>query len=240
MGKTYHYFTTYSCNIPQHLLIVCDNCGHVEISYNSCLNINCPKCQGSRQEEWVEAQLERLLPVGYFHLVFTLPHELNAIIYQNHSLLYSMLMKAAGDTILELAHNPKHLGALPDVTAVLHTWGQNLHYHPHVHCIVSAGGLSNDRLRFIYSGKKFFMPVKVLPRKFRGKFLYHLKEVWHDGLLSFYGKALELVDGDNFKDFLDRLYGKDWVVYCKKPFKAPIHVVRYLGRYTHRVAARFL
>ncbi len=215
---------------------VCDNCGHVAISYNSCRNRNCPKCQGSKQEEWVLSQLDRLLPVGYFHIVFTLPHELNTMICQNQSLLYSILMKAAGETIVELAQSPRHLGALPDVTAVLHTWGQNLHYHPHVHCIVSGGGLSNDRLRFIHSGKKFFVPVKVLSRKFRGKFLYHLKNAWYDGLLSFYGKALELADGDNFKDFLDRLYGKDWVVYCKKPFRDPIHVVRYLGRYTHRVA----
>jgi hypothetical protein len=215
---------------------VCGNCGHVEISYNSCRNRNCPKCQGSRQEEWVESQLERLLPVGYFHIVFTLPHELNAIVYQNQSLLYSILMKTAGDTILELAKSPGHLGAVPDITAVLHTWGQNLHFHPHVHCIVSGGGLSNDGLRFVYSGKKFFIPVKVLSRKFRGKFLYYLRKAWFNGLISLKGKALELTAGNNFGDLPGQLYAKEWVVFCKKPFKAPVHVVRYLGRYTHRVA----
>jgi len=215
---------------------VCDSCGHVEISYNSCRNRNCPKCQGARQEEWVESQLSRLLPVGYFHIVFTLPYELNTIIYQNQSLLYSTIMKAVGDTIIELAQSPKHLGALPDITAILHTWGQNLHYHPHVHCIVSGGGLSNDGLRFVYSGKKFFIPVKVLSQKFRGKFLYHLRKAWYDGLICLHGKALELAEGENFADLLEKLRSKEWVVFCKKPFRAPVHVVRYLGRYTHRVA----
>jgi len=163
----------------------CNSCGHLQISYNSCRNRHCPKCQGSKQQEWVNAQLTKLLPVGYFHVVFTLPQELNSILYQNQKLLYSILVKSAGDTIIKLAKDPKFLGAQTGVTSVLHTWGQNLSFHPHVHCIVPGGGLSNDGLRFIHSSKKFFLPVRVISRKFRGKFLFHLKKAWNNGKIQF-------------------------------------------------------
>lgn len=210
----------------------CNSCGYIHISYNSCRNRHCPKCQGSKQQEWVNNQLSKLLPVGYFHVVFTLPQELNTILYQNQGVLYSILLKSAGDTIMELAGNPKFLGARTGVTAVLHTWGQNLSFHPHIHCIVPGGGLSNDSLRFIRSGKKFFIPVKVMSRKFRGKFLFHLKEAWNNDKINLFNDAVEL----NLPKLIDSLYHIEWVVYCKKPFKSPWHVVSYLGRYTHRVA----
>jgi len=200
----------------------CDSCGHLHISYNSCRNRHCPKCQGSKQEEWVNAQLNKLLPVGYFHVVFTLPQELNSLIYQNQKLLYSILIKSAADTIVELARNPKFLGAQTGVTAILHTWGQNLTFHPHVHCIVPGGGLSNNGLRFIASSKKFFLPVRVVSRKFRGKFLFYLKEAWHDGKLKLFNNITHLSKGFNFLNFINSLYLKDWVVFCKKPFKSPL------------------
>lgn len=215
---------------------VCTECGSVEVSYNSCRNRHCPKCQHSVQESWVEAQMSKLLPVGYFHIVFTLPQELNTLVWQNQELLYSMLIRSAGHTIIELAKDPKFLGATTGVTSVLHTWGQNLSFHPHVHCIVPGGGLSNDGLRFVRSSKKFFIPVKVLSRKFRGKFLYLLKQAFEEGKLSFFKEATKLSSRTSFLSLVDSLYLKDWVVFCKQPFKTPAHVVRYLGRYTHRVA----
>lgn len=214
----------------------CDSCNHIHISYNSCRNRHCPKCQGSKQKDWVEAQLKKLLPVGYFHVVFTIPQELNQLVLQNQKLMYSLLMKAAGDTITELAKDPKYLGAQTGVTAVLHTWGQNLSFHPHVHCMVPGGGLSLDGMRFISSSKKFFIPVKVLSRKFRGKLLFHLKQAWDEGKLKFFNQADYLNQDANFLNLLTSLYQKEWVVYCKKPFKSPWHVVSYLGRYTHKVA----
>lgn len=180
--------------------------------------------------------MSKLLPVGYFHVVFTLPRQLNTIVFQNQSIMYSILLKSAGDTITELAKDPKFLGAKTGATAVLHTWGQNLCFHPHVHCIVPGGGLSSDGLRFITSRKKFFIPVKVLSKMFRGKFLFHLKEAWKHGDIKLFNDAKELSYGLNFLDLINSLYQVDWVVYCKKPFKSPGHVVKYLGRYTHRVA----
>lgn len=214
----------------------CNDCSHVEISFNSCRNRHCPKCQGSKQYEWVQAQLKKLLPVGYFHVVFTIPSELNPILYQNQDLLYAILIKSAADTLMELAADTRYLGAQIGTTAVLHTWGQNLSLHPHVHCIVPGGGLSNDGLRFVKSSNKFFLPVKVVSRKFRGKFLYHLKKLWNKGKLKFLNDTAYLAQGFNLMNLIDSLYQKDWVVYCKKPFKTPSHVVSYLGRYTHRTA----
>lgn len=169
-------------------------------------------------------------------MVFTLPNQLNTVIYQNQKLLYSLLLKSAGDTLTELALAPKFLGVQTGATVIIHTWGQNLSFHPHVHCIVPGGGLTKDGLRFIRSGKKFFIPVKVLSRKFRGKFLFYLKQAWYSGNLKFFGKAVELSYSTNFLNLVDRLYGFDWVVYCKKSFKSPAIVVKYLGRYTHKVA----
>jgi len=214
----------------------CDSCDYIHVSYNSCRSRHCPKCQGSKQKDWIEAQLSRLLPVGYFHVVFTLPQELNAVVLQNQALLYSILVKSAGDSIVELAKDSKFLGAQTGVTAVLHTWGQNLSFHPHVHCMVPGGGLSLDGRNFVTSRKKFFIPVRVISRKFRGKFLFHLKEAWNNGEIKFFNEVEKLARDVNFLNLISSLYQKDWVVYCKKPFKSPWHVVSYLGRYTHRVA----
>lgn len=214
----------------------CTRCDHLAVSYNSCRNRHCPKCQGSKQVEWVSAQLNKLLPVPYFHVVFTLPNHLNELVYQNQKLLYSLLLKCAGETITELAQDSRFLGAQSGTTVVLHTWGQNLSFHPHVHCVVPGGGLSKDGLRFVRSGKRFFIPVRVLSRKFRGKFLFYLKKAWYNGELKFFGNALSLSSGLNFLNFVNLLYGFDWVVFCKRPFKSPHIVLKYLGRYTHRVA----
>jgi len=215
---------------------VCTECGVKVVSYNSCRNRNCPKCQHSVQQEWVEAQMSKLLPVGYFHVVFTIPQELNTLVFHNQELLYALLIRSAGHTLMELARDPEHLGATIGVTPVLHTWGQNLCFHPHVHCIVPGGGLSNDGLRFVHSRKKFFIPVKVISKKFRGKFLDLLKQAYDNGELAFFNEATKLALRSNFLSLVDTLYDKNWVVFCKKPFKSPGHVVRYLGRYTHRVA----
>ena len=215
---------------------VCTECGSVDVSYNSCRNRHCPKCQHSVQQKWVEAQMSKLLPVGYFHLVFTLPQELNPLVFQNQKLLYSLLLQAAGHTLIELAKDPKFLGATIGLTSVLHTWGQNLSFHPHVHCIVPGGGLSNDGLRFVRSSKKFFIPVKVISRKFRGKFLCLLRQAYEMGEIVFFNEAVKFEVSDNFLSLVDSLYRREWVVFCKKPFKSPAHVVKYLGRYTHRVA----
>lgn len=215
---------------------VCAACGSVEVSYNSCRNRHCPKCQHTVQEAWVEAQMAKLLPVGYFHIVFTIPEELNTLVLHNQKLLYSILIQAAGHTLIELAKDPKFLGATTGVTSVLHTWGQNLSFHPHVHCIVPGGGLSNNGLRFVRSSKKFFIPVKVISRKFKGKFLYLLKQAYCEEKLDFFNKATHLVTKSNFLSLVDRLYHQEWVVFCKKTFKSSVHVIRYLGRYTHRVA----
>lgn len=215
---------------------VCSSCGSVAVSFNSCRNRHCPKCQHTVQEKWVQAQLAKLLPTPYFHVVFTIPQELNPLVFQNQPLLYSILLQAAGHTLTQLAKDSKYLGATIGVTSVLHTWGQNLSFHPHIHCIVPAGGLSSDGLRFVRSSHKFFIPVKVISRKFRGKFLFLLKEAYASGKLCFFNDVKELALERNFLVLVDHLYGKDWVVFCKKPFKTPEHVIRYLGRYTHRVA----
>jgi Putative transposase. len=214
----------------------CDTCGHIRISYNSCRNRHCPKCQTLAKEKWIEDRKADLLPVGYFHVVFTIPEELNFITLLNQRLMYSLLFRAVSETLLELSKDIKYLGAETGFTTILHTWGQNLMNHPHLHCIVPSGGLSIDGKRWINSRKDFFIPVKVLSRKFRGKFLYYLKRIYYDNTLKFAGDAAFLKDKENFRSFVDRLYKKEWVVYCKPPFKSPEHVFEYLGRYTHRVA----
>ena len=198
---------------------ICSNCGDTKISYNSCRNRSCPKCQTLNKEKWIDSQKANLLNVGYFHVVFTLPHELNAIIYQNQKVSYNLLFKAVSETLQELSLDKKFLGANIGHTAVLHTWGQNLSFHPHIHCIVPAGGLTKD-LQWQPSKHEFFLPVRVLSRKFRGKFLALLK------------RQVPNVD----QDVLNTCYNKEWVVYCKAPFKTANCVVEYLGRYTHRVA----
>lgn len=214
----------------------CVECGVVKISYNSCRNRHCPKCQGLAREQWVEKQSGHLLDVPYFHVVFTVPDNLNPLILRNQKVLYALLFQCASETLVELAADPKYLGARIGLTALLHTWGQNLMDHPHLHCIVPGGGLSDDGLKWICSRKKFFLPVKVLSRVFRGKFLHHLKVLYKAGKLEFPGQIAPLADSAAFGDMVKPLYEKEWVVYCKEPFKSPGHVIRYLGRYTHRIA----
>ena len=199
----------------------CPNCDHTEILNNSCRNRHCPICQRINQEKWVQKQLEKLLPVPYFYVVFTLPDKLNTLMLQNQRLLYSLLIKATGDIITELSSDPKYLNAKVGVTSVLHTWGQNLSFHPHVHCIVPGGGITLDGLKLVTSSKKFFIPVRVLSSKFKGKFLFHLKNFFNENKLSFFNEVIYYSGTQNFQSLIDT---------------TPYHVVNYLGRYTHRVA----
>jgi len=214
----------------------CDGCGHARISYNSCRDRHCPKCQGPRRAEWLAQRLERLLPVPYFHVVFTVPHELNPLALRNKKVVYNILFDAASKTLLQIARDPKHLGAQIGITAVLHTWGQNLLLHPHLHCVVTGGGLSLDGTRWVAGRRRYFLPVKVLGKLFRGKFLAGLQRAWNDGQLELQGNTAGLADPVVWGSLKDRLYRKDWLVYAKAPFGGPQHVFRYLGRYTHRVA----
>ena len=214
---------------------VCDSCGNTRISYNSCRNRHCPKCQTLAKERWIDNQKNNLLDIGYFHVVFTIPDTLNLMVYQNQETVYGLLFKAVAETLTELASDKKYLDARLGFTSVLHTWGQNLMHHPHIHCIVPSGGLSSLG-KWINSRKKFFIPVKVLSRKFRGKFLYYLKQLYYQAKLEFHGSQRFLANGKEFEKLLSSLYSKDWVVYCKPPFKNASYVVEYLGRYTHRVA----
>ena len=214
---------------------ICESCGSTQISYNSCRNRHCPKCQTLAKERWIDSQKSNLLNVGYFHVVFTIPDTLNSIVYQNQKELYTLLFKAVAETLSELASDKKYLGAKLGFTSILHTWGQNLMHHPHIHCIVPGGGLSSIG-KWVSSRKKFFIPVKVLSRKFRGKFLYYLKQLYYENKLEFYGSQQYLSNDNEFENLLSSIYSKEWIVYCKPPFKNAACVVEYLGRYTHRVA----
>ncbi|WP_027400129.1 IS91 family transposase, partial [Anaerovorax odorimutans] len=205
----------------------CENCGSIRISYNSCRNRHCPKCQTLAKERWIEGQKVNLLNVGYFHIVFTVPSELNIVIYQNQKVCYNILFRTVSETLQELCADKKYLGAKIGFTSILHTWGQNLCFHPHIHCVMAGGGL-NKLGKWVNSRKKFLLPIKVLSRKFRGKFLALLKKA----NLEFFGNSNPFV----FNDLLDSCYKKEWIVYCKPPFKTAASVVEYLGRYTHRVA----
>lgn len=216
-------------------MTICEDCGDLQISYNSCRNRHCPKCQALAREQWVDNQKTNLLNVGYFHVVFTIPDTLNSIMFQNQRELYNLLFKAASETLSELANNPKYLGAKIGFTSVLHTWGQNLMYHPHLHCIVPGGGLDSMD-NWINSRKKFFIPVRVLSEKFRGKYLFYLNQLFENNKLEFHAEQQRFSNHRNFKTILSELYSKEWIVYCKPPFKDASCVVEYLGRYTHRVA----
>jgi hypothetical protein len=214
----------------------CDQCGHLEIAYNSCRNRHCPKCQTLRKEQWIEARREDLLPIEYFHVVFTIPSELNPLALMNQKLLYDLLFRSASETLTELAQAPKHLGATVGVIAILHTWGQNLRGHPHIHCIVTGGGLSSAGDRWVSARKGFFLPVRVLSALFRGKFLDLLQDSFKKGELLFPDPLEHLKNPKDFEAFKRPLYQKKWVVYCKPPFDGPQGVLSYLGRYTHRIA----
>ena len=211
----------------------CANCGHQAISFNSCPNRHCPKCQGNARSKWLAARSAELLPVPYFHIVFTLPHQLSALVLQNKRLLYDLLYRTSAAAMLQLARDPKHLGADIGFLGVLHTWGQNLQHHPHIHYIVPAGGLAPDRSRWIESSPRFFLPVEALSQVFRGKLCEELRELFQQDRLQFHGS---LASPSGFGHFLWQLCQKDWVVYAKPPFGGAEHVLNYLARYTHRVA----
>jgi len=221
----------------------CLDCGHERIAYNSCRNRHCPKCQALARAQWLDRQAQHLLPVEYHHVVFTLPAELSALALANPAILYDLLLRSAAATLREVSANPKRLGAAVGVLMVLHTWGQNLHHHPHVHGVVSGGGLSCDRAGKIDASPcwracrpGFFLPVRVLSRVFRGKFLAGLGALLDQGRLALPGPWARLNQPPDRRAWLAKLYATDWVVYAKRPFGGPAQVLKYLARYTHRVA----
>lgn len=214
----------------------CADCHHSRIAYNSCRNRHCPKCQGAAARDWLEDRQAELLPVGYFHLVFTLPATIADIAYQNKRIIYGLLLKASAQTMLTIAADPKHLGAKIAITSVLHTWGSAMTHHPHVHMIVPGGGITPDGSRWISCRPNFFVPVRVLSRLFRRLFLDMLATAHKTGLLKFFGPHTALADRAQFDRTLEPLRKSEWVVYAKPPFGGPQAVLAYLSRYTHRVA----
>jgi hypothetical protein len=214
---------------------ICEECGYERIAYNSCRDRHCPQCQTFRKEEWINDRKAELLGTQYFHLVFTIPDTLNVLTMQNREVLYSILFKASSETVRSLAQDPRFIGALPGFILVLHTWGQNLDFHPHIHCIVTGGGLT-DMGEWKSGGKKFFVPVKVMSKLLRGKFLHYLKEAYKGNKLKFFGSMADTGENAAFQQLLDSLYQKDWYTYAKEPFSGPEAIIEYLGRYTHRVA----
>jgi hypothetical protein len=216
-------------------LDVCDHCGYTRPAYNSCRNRHCPKCEALREARWIEARLARLVPSHYFHVVFTLPAGLRPLVLRNRPRLFTLLFRAATQTLLTLGRDPARLGARLGVTAVLHTWTRDLQFHPHLHCIVTGGGLAPDQPRWIPAGRRHLFPVRVLGRLFRGKFLAALTRAYRRGHLDLAGGCTPLADRHAFARFTDQLYRQDWVVYAKRPFAGPRQLFQYLGRYTHRV-----
>ncbi|MGE7418070.1 IS91 family transposase [Methylobacterium tarhaniae] len=214
----------------------CEGCDHSQIAYNSCRNRHCPKCQGQTARAWLERRQADLLPVPYYHVVFTLPASVAAVAFQNKAVVYDILFRTAADTLLTIAADPKHLGAKIGLTAVLHTWGSALTHHPHVHLVVPGGGLSPDGARWIACRPGFFLPVRVLSRLFRRLFLDRLAEAHRTGRLAFHGELAALADADAFAAHLAPMRRTEWVVYAKRPFAGPEAVLAYLSRYTHRVA----
>lgn len=214
----------------------CTRCGQEAISFNSCRDRHCPKCQAQARQRWLADRERELLDTSYFHAVFTLPHELSALTVQNQRVLYGLLFSTSAATLLEVAADPKHLGARIGFFSVLHTWGQNLLHHPHVHCAIPSGGLALDHSHWVRPRYPFFLPVKVLSRVFRGKFVAGLRRAFRRGKLHFGGSLQHLAAPKAFAAFLRTLFRKDWVVYSKPAFGGPAQVLRYLGRYTHRVA----
>jgi hypothetical protein len=214
----------------------CENCSHTVIAYNSCRNRHCPKCQGAAAREWLAEREAELLPVPYFHVVFSLPAQIADIAYQNKATIYDLLFKASSETMLTIAADPKHLGARIGILSVLHTWGSALNHHPHVHMIVPGGGFSLDRKRWISCRPSYLFPVKVLSALFRRLLLAKLDTAHAAGELQFFAKHARLTDSKAFAAYLSPLRKSKWVVYCKDPFGGPEEVLRYLARYTHRVA----
>jgi hypothetical protein len=214
----------------------CESCEQVQIAYNSCRNRHCPKCQASAARRWLEARAADLLPVEYYHVVFTLPAPIAELAYQNKTMIYGLLFDVAAEVLLTIAADPKHLGAQIGATLVLHTWGSALTHHPHVHGIVPGGGLSPGGERWVVCRPGFFLPVRVLSRLFRRRFLEELAQAHHAGQLQFFGANAALVDAARFAQWLAALREPEWVVYAKRPFAGPAAVLAYLSRYTHRVA----
>ena len=214
----------------------CDDCAHLAVSYNSCRNRHCPKCQGAAAQAWLADREADLLPISYYHVVFTVPAAIGAIAYQNKAVVYDILFKAAAETLLTIAADPRRLGARIGLTAVLHTWGSAMTHHPHVHCIVPGGGLSPDGQSWISCRPKFFLPVRVLSRLFRRLFLDKLAQAHAAGKLALFNDLATLADRDTFTRHLAPTRRVEWVVYAKRPFGGPEAVLAYLARYTHRVA----
>lgn len=213
----------------------CSDCGYTDIHYNSCRNRNCPNCQAVKKEVWVDSRRSEVIDAPYFHVVFTLPHELNPLLYCNQKLLYGLLHRCCAETLLELSKDKKYLGATPGIIQVLHTWSQDLSYHVHMHCIISGGGLTSDK-KIRRSSDKFFIPVHVLRDKFKGKYLHFLNSYYQSGMLDFSDSCRELRNSYSWKDFKDSLYQKDWCPFIKKTFKGFGNAIEYLGRYTHKIA----
>ena len=213
----------------------CSDCGHSERHYNSCRNRHCPSCQAIPREVWIDSRKAEVFDAAYFHVVFTLPAELNPLIYANQDLIYSLMHKCVSQTLLQLSLDKRYLGATPGIIQILHTWGQNLSYHPHIHCIVSGAGLTRDK-KLLYSRKKFFIPVKVLRNMFRGKFLAHLKQLYNKNRLVFSKSCNDLQILTQWNSFINALYEKDWIPYIKETFNGNGNAIDYLGRYTHKIA----
>lgn len=246
-----HYRTTHKVSYQQQKVInailqcrtarlgghmnACDSCGVTDISYNSCRNRHCPKCQTVDKLRWVAKRQSELLPVPYFHVVFTLPHELNCLINSNAALLYDLLFKATTETLLTFGHDPKRLGGQIGGTQVLHTWGQALTHHPHLHCIIPGGALT-DSGEWVSTRSNYLFPVKAMGRYFKKCYLKYLQQHYESKVLKYHGQALRYEDEREFKKFCNILWEKDWVVYGKKPFSSAENVVNYLGRYTHKSA----
>jgi hypothetical protein len=224
-----------SAQLGGHVLR-CESCARTQIAYNSCRNRHCPKCQASAARRWLEARQVDLLPVDYYHLVFTLPAPISEIAYYNKAVVYGLLFKAAAETLLIIARDPRHLGANIGITLVLHTWGSAMTHHPHVHGIVAGGGLAADGERWVECRPGFFLPVRVLSRLFRRLFLEKLQAAHHADRLKFFGEHRALADARDFANWLKPLHRLEWVVYAKRPFAGPKAVLAYLSRYTHRVA----
>lgn len=214
---------------------ICQDCGHLEVHYNSCRNRHCPCCQGLVKEKWIDKRKSEVIDAPYFHVVFTVPEELNPLIYANKKLLYSLLYKASADTLMELAQDKKYLNASIGFMSILHTWGQRLNFHPHIHCVVLGGGLTKD-LKFKTVKDNFLFPIYVVSKLFRGKFMNALKKLYKADKLVFSGTSLKFRCSNEFQRLVDLLYKKEWVPHIKETFKGAKNVIEYLGRYTHRIA----
>jgi hypothetical protein len=214
----------------------CGDCGHQRFAYDSCRHNSCPKCQGLARAQWLEDRQAELLDVPYFHVVFTVPQEIEVIAFQNQTVVYDILFRAASETLRKIAADPKHLGAEIGFLGVLHTWGQNLHHHPHIHFLVPGGGIAPDGESWIACRPGFFLPVTVLSSMFRGLFLHYLEKAFAAGALNFFSAHRHLHEPAAFRRYLTPVWNADWVVYAKRPFAGPAQVLDYVGRYTHRVA----